>query len=62
MREKIRFSYMESTRFGSEYDGEYMAIIRNFPGIDAEMSCTELREMAVRLMMIADDIERKKRF
>lgn len=41
------------------YDGKPLAVIRNFPGLDAEMTPAQMRAMAAALEAVAADCEKR---
>jgi len=43
--------------FAEDRHGRPLVIVRNFPGIDAEMTPKQLRSLADALYMAADDAE-----
>lgn len=43
--------------FAEDRHGRPLVIVRNFPGIDAEMTPKQLRSLADALAMVADECE-----
>ena len=47
--------------FHQNVKGKEIAIVENFPGLDAELSEHELRTMAAQLLKAADDLSSKNK-